>query len=59
MREWCLISKIGTVVNMSTKYNSTPPELTEYQREQGWRWVPVSQVDPSKLRQYRYWNERP
>jgi hypothetical protein len=59
MREWCLVSTLGTVVNMATTYTASPPALTEYQEEKGWKWVPVAQVNQSKLREYRYWNERP
>jgi hypothetical protein len=59
MMEWCLVTKAGTVINMCMKYDGTAPELNDYQKNNGWVWVPVESVSPFNLRQYRYWNERP
>jgi hypothetical protein len=33
--------------------------MSEFQKEQGYRWVPLSEVPTAKLHEYRYWNERP
>lgn len=59
MREYCLISKGGTVLNMAMSYKSEPPVLTEYQIERGYEWVPVDKVSTFALRQYEFWNKRP
>lgn len=59
MREYCLVTTNGDVVNMSMSYKPTAPEVTDFQRERGYKWVPVSKVPVSKLQQYQYWNERP
>lgn len=58
MREFCLLSKTGTVINMALT-SGKPPALTEHQVESGWRWEPVENVSQFALRQYHYWNERP
>jgi hypothetical protein len=63
--EYCLVTnynetfKTCTVLNMCMSYKPGPPELTDYQREQGWQWVPVQKVANSSLTTYRFWNERP
>jgi hypothetical protein len=59
MREYCLVTKAGTVINMCMSYKPEAPTPNDYQIENGWRWVPVSQVPESKLTAYRYWSERP
>lgn len=59
MREYCLITKSGHVVNMSQSYKPEPPTLTEYQIEKGYKWVPRSEVSMAALTSYRFWSERP
>ena len=59
MREYCLVSKSGTVINMCLTGNPEGPALDEYQIERGYTWVPVEKVSDFNLRQYRYWTERP
>lgn len=57
MREYCLVTEAGTVINMSMKYDGLPPLLTAYEELKGWSWVPVEKVPYRKLREYKYWNE--
>lgn len=59
MREYCLMSKGGIVVNMAMTHNPTGPTLTEWQKEQGMHWLPIQKVNKAALTAYRYWNERP
>lgn len=60
MREYCLLNEARTsVLNMSMKYGPTEPVLTDYQKEQGYVWVPVQKVPLSLLHKYQNWNERP
>ena len=59
MREYALVSKNGTVINMCMNYKPEPPTLNDYQKEKGYTWVPINKVSPNALRTYRYWSERP
>lgn len=59
MREYCLLTSTGAVVNMCMSYRPEPPELTDFQFSRGYKWVPVSEVPDSRLKEYQYWDERP
>lgn len=59
MREYCLVSRSGAVVNMCKTYKPEGPLLDEYMERQGLKWVPVEKVPHSVLVKYHYWNERP
>jgi len=59
MREYCLVSRSGAVVNMCMMYKPGEPTLTDYMKNQGLKWVPVEKVPHSVLVKYHYWNERP
>lgn len=59
MREYCLVNESGKVLNMCMSYKPTGPVESEYQKEFGYKWVPVSQVSQQRLREYKYWDKRP
>lgn len=59
MREYCLVSKIGTVLNMCMTAKPEGPYLSDEQKERGSTWIPVEKVSSNALRTYQYWNERP
>lgn len=59
MREYCLLTPAGAVVNMSMCYGDRQPYLSEEQIEKGYRWEPVGRVSQTALQKYQYWNERP
>lgn len=59
MREYCLVTQSGLVINMCMNYRPEPPALSEYAAERGHTWVPVEKVPQDALQKYRYWSERP
>lgn len=56
MREWCLVTESGSVVNMALTARVDGPAGPV---ENGLAWVPIELVPDFRLTSYRYWNERP
>lgn len=59
MREYCLVTAAGAVVNMCLTPVDNPPLVTEYQQSRGYEWVPLEKVPKSKLHEYYHWLNRP
>lgn len=59
MREFCLVTQSGAVVNMCMNYTGVVPDVTEFQKSRGYQWVPVEKVPQQRINEYQFYSERP